>query len=399
MTTRDDLGAFVAHCDKVIEGAEDQLLTGLTLAVKDIFDVEGCHTGCGNPDWLRTHEPAEKSAPVVQKLIDAGASMIGKTVTEEMAYSIIGENAFYGAPVNVTAPGRVAGGCSSGSAAAVAAGDAHIALGSDTGGSVRIPASFCGIYGLRPTHGRIPLDGIMPLAHSYDTIGWFARDPAVMSGVGHVLFDDWQEPEILTRLYVPEDLWAQADEQVQAVLSPALDALARIVNPPISMLAAEDYDIDNMFKAYIVLQGREAWETHREWIEEVNPTFGPGIAERFEFTSKISDEDVARWTEWRTKLSRRINDILDVGAVMAIPTSPCVAPFRGEPSDQQADVRRRILTLTGLAGHCGLPQINIPYGTVDGAPTGFSIIGRKGGDEVLLDLARRLAQEGIVRRP
>jgi amidase len=200
---RDDLGAFVEHCDRVIEGAEDSLLSDLDFAVKDIIDVEGCKTGCGNPDWLRTHETAAANAPVVQKLVDAGARMVGKTVTEEIAYSLIGENAHYGAPVNVNAPGRVAGGSSSGSAAAVAAGDVHFALGSDTGGSVRIPASFCGIYGLRPTHGRIPLEGIMPLAASYDTIGWFARDPAVMSGVAHVLFDDWREPEVLTRLYVP----------------------------------------------------------------------------------------------------------------------------------------------------------------------------------------------------
>ena len=395
---RDDLGAFVAHCDKMIVGTKEGLLSGLDLAVKDIFDVEGCHTGCGNPDWLRTHEIAEKSAPVVQKIIGAGATMIGKTVTEEMAYSIVGENAFYGAPVNVNAPGRVAGGSSSGSAAAVAAGDAHLALGSDTGGSVRIPASFCGIYGLRPTHGRIALDGIMPLAASYDTIGWFARDPAVMSGVAHTLFDDWQEPDILTRLYVPEDLWALADVAVQAALAPALDALEKIVNPAISMLAAESYDIDNMHKAYLILQGREAWETHRDWIKEVNPTFGPGIAERFEFISKITDDEVAHWNEWRGKLARRMDEIMNVGAVMAIPTSPCVALFRGEPQDKQADDRRRILTMTGLAGHCGLPQINIPYGTVDGAPTGFSIVGRKGGDEVLIDLARRLAQAGIVRR-
>jgi amidase len=396
--TRDDLGAFVAHCDKVIEGADEGLLKGLTLAVKDIYDVEGCHTGCGNPDWLRTHEIAEKSAPAVQKLIDAGATMIGKTVTEEMAYSIVGENHYYGAPVNVSAPGRVAGGSSSGSAAAVAAGDAHLALGSDTGGSVRIPASFCGIYGLRPTHGRIPLDGIMPLAASYDTIGWFARDPAVMSGAAHILFDDWNEPEILTRLYVPEDLWALASEEVQAALAPALDTLARIVNPPISMLAAEDYDLGNMYNAYSVLQGREAWETHRDWIEEVNPTFGPGIAERFEFIAKITDDEVARWQEWRDKLARRMNDLMDVGAVMAIPTSPCVALYRDEPQDTQAAARQRILTTTGLAGHAGLPQINIPYGTVDGAPTGFSIVGRKGGDEVLLDLARRLAHMGVRRR-
>ena len=389
---RGDIGAFVAHCDTVIEGPEDSLLSDLTFAVKDIIDVAGCRTGCGNPDWLRTHEPARQSAPVVQKLIDAGATMIGKTVTEEMAYSLIGENAHYGAPVNVNAPGRVAGGSSSGSAAAVAAGDAHFALGSDTGGSVRIPASFCGIYGLRPTHGRIPLEGIMPLAASYDTIGWFARDPAVMSGVAHVLFDDWREPEILTRLYVPEDLWALADVAVQAALAPALDRLEALVGPQLGILIGENFSTEPQVAAYMVLQGREAWDAHRDWVEAEHPTFGPGIAERFRMIATIADEEVARWSDWREDFADRLCGVLNEGAVMALPTAPCIAPLVGEPQDRLADVRKRILTMTGAAGHAGLPQISIPFATVEGCPVGFSIVGRRGGDEVLLDLARRLGR-------
>jgi amidase len=390
--TRGDIGAFVAHCDKVIEGAEDALLSDLTFAVKDIIDVAGCRTGCGNPDWLRTHGPARRSAPVVQRLIDAGATMIGKTVTEEMAYSLIGENAHYGAPVNVNAPGRVAGGSSSGSAAAVAAGDAHFALGSDTGGSVRIPASFCGIYGLRPTHGRIPLEGIMPLAPSYDTIGWFARDPAVMSGVAHVLFDDWREPEILTRLYVPEDIWALADEPVQAALAPALDRLEALVGPQQGVLVGENYSTEPQAAAYMTLQGREAWETHRDWVESENPAFGPGIAERFRIIATITDEEVARWAGWRRDFADRLRGLLDEGAVMAVPSAPCIAPFVGESQDKLAEIRKRILATTGAAGHAGLPQVSIPFATVEGCPVGFSIVGRRGGDEVLLDLARRLGR-------
>jgi amidase len=390
--TRGDIGAFVAHCDKVIEGAEDALLSDLTFAVKDIIDVAGCRTGCGNPDWLRTHGPAQQSAPIVQKLIDAGATMIGKTVTEEMAYSLIGENAHYGAPVNVNAPGRVAGGSSSGSAAVVAAGDAHFALGSDTGGSVRIPASFCGIYGLRPTHGRIPLEGIMPLAASYDTIGWFAQDPAVMSGVAHILFDEWREPEILTRLYVPEDIWALADDAVQAAVAPALDRLEALVGPQQGVLLGGDISTESQAAAYMALQGREAWETHRDWVEAENPTFGPGIAERFRAIAAIADDDVARWTEWRNDFADRLCGVLNEGAVMAVPTAPCIAPLVGESQSTLADVRKRILMMTGAAGHAGLPQISIPFATVEGCPVGFSIVGRRGGDEVLLDLARRLGR-------
>ena len=391
--TRDNIGAFVAHCDKTIAGAEDALLSDLTLAVKDIIDVEGCRTGCGNPDWLRTHGPAERSAPVVEKLIAAGATMTGKTVTEEMAYSLIGENAYYGAPVNVNAPGRVAGGSSSGSAAAVAAGDAHFALGSDTGGSVRIPASFCGIYGLRPTHGRIPLEGIMPLAASYDTIGWFARDPAVMSGVASVLFDAWREPEILTRLYLPEDIWALADEAVQAALAPALDRLEALVGPHQGILIGENDSVEAQAVAYMALQGREAWETHREWVETENPSFGPGIAERFKAIAAIDDSDVARWTEWRAEFTERLCGVIDEGAVMALPTAPCIAPLLGQAQDKLGDVRKRILTMTAAAGHAGLPQISIPVATVEGCPVGLSIVGRRDGDEVLLDLARRMGRK------
>jgi len=389
--TRGETGAFVEHCDKVIEGVEDALLSDLTFAVKDIIDVAGCRTGCGNPDWLRTHDPAAESAPVVQKLVAAGATMIGKTVTEEMAYSLIGENAHYGTPVNVNAPGRVAGGSSSGSAAAVAAGEAHFALGSDTGGSVRIPASFCGIYGLRPTHGRIPLEGIMPLASSYDTIGWFARDPAVMSGVGHVLLEAWREPEILTRLYVPEDLWALADDAVQAALAPALRRLEELVGPQQGILIGDDSGTESQLAAYMVLQGREAWQAHGDWVESETPTFGPGIAERFQMIATITDDSVAHWAQWRADFSERLRGVLTEGAVMALPTAPCIAPVRGSPQDELADVRKRILMMTGAAGHAGLPQISIPGALVDGCPVGFSIVGRPGGDEVLLDLARRFA--------
>lgn len=387
---RDDLGAFVDHCDIVLEGAGDELLGNLTFAVKDIIDIAGCRTGCGNPDWLRTHEPAERSAPVVERLVAAGATMIGKTVTEEMAYSLIGENAHYGAPVNVNAPGRVAGGSSSGSAAAVAAGEAHFALGSDTGGSVRIPASFCGIYGLRPTHGRIPLEGIMPLAASFDTIGWFARDPAVMSGIAGVLFDEWREPAILTRLYVPEDAWAWADPAVQAAIAPALERVEALVGPRQNMRLGVDDSPQPFVDAYLALQGREAWEAHREWIGATGPAFGPGIAERFETIAKLTDAAVERWTAWRADFTEQIIGLLGEGAIMALPTAPCIAPLRGLEPASLAETRKRILMFTGVASLAGLPQISLPVGSADGCPAGLSLIGRPGGDEELLDLARRV---------
>jgi amidase len=136
---QDPLGAFVPHGRIEIEGAAEGPLAGVRFAVKDIFDVAGVITGRGNPDWLASHAPATVNAPAVDALLAAGAKLVGKTITEELAFSVIGTNPYYGTPKNVAAPGRVPGGSSSGSAAAVGGGLVPLALGSDTGGSIRQP--------------------------------------------------------------------------------------------------------------------------------------------------------------------------------------------------------------------------------------------------------------------
>ena len=176
MRLSDPLNAFCAHSTARLQGAPGRPLSGLAFAAKDLFDIAGHVTGAGNPDWLALHSPASRTAPVVQALVDAGADMVGKTHTDELSRGILGENAHYGTPTNPNAPGRVPGGSSSGSAAAVAGGLVEFAIGTDTGGSVRIPASFCGIFGIRPSHGRLSLAGVVGQAPSFDTVGWFARE-------------------------------------------------------------------------------------------------------------------------------------------------------------------------------------------------------------------------------
>ncbi|KZV37390.1 ABC transporter G family member 28 [Dorcoceras hygrometricum] len=187
-STRLDFGAFVEKFTLLPHPSPHQLpLTNLTFAVKDIFDVEGYVTGFGNPDWVRTHSVATSTAPVIMELLYAGAKCVGKTVMDEMAYSINGENIHYGTPVNPRAEDRVPGGSSSGSAVAVGAMLVDFSLGTDTGGSVRVPASYCGIYGFRPSHGIISTSGVIPMSQSFDTVGWFARDPVILSQVGKIL--------------------------------------------------------------------------------------------------------------------------------------------------------------------------------------------------------------------
>src|SRR6188768_3826585 len=162
-------------------------LDGLTFAVKDLIDVAGHRTGCGNPTWLATHPPATVSAICVEQLLAAGATCLGKTITDEIAFSLLGENHFYGTPLNPAAPDRVPGGSSSGSASAVACGLVDFAVGTDTGGSIRVPASNCGIFGLRPSHGLISVAGVMPFAPKLDTVGLFARDIDILQRATAVL--------------------------------------------------------------------------------------------------------------------------------------------------------------------------------------------------------------------
>src|SRR3954470_6936114 len=216
----DDIAAFVPGQVFRIAGRAGGPLSGLTFAAKDLFDVAGRPTGGGKPDWARTHAVPERHAWAVQTLLDADADLIGKTITDEVSLGILGENPFYGTPANPRAPGRVPGGSSSGSAAAVAAGICDTALGTDTGGSVRVPASFCGLYGIRPTHGRLDLSGMMSQAPTSDTTGWFARDRETFARVSAVMLDEAIPDELPTRLVVATDAFALAEPETAAALQP-----------------------------------------------------------------------------------------------------------------------------------------------------------------------------------
>ncbi|MEO7403090.1 MAG: amidase family protein, partial [Burkholderiales bacterium] len=207
--------AFVPHdLAAPIHGALTGPLAGLTCAVKDMYDIAGERASGGSPEWLSTHPPAAKHARAVQQLLDAGATIIGKTLCDELFYSVTGANARYGTPINPRALGRLPGGSSAGSAAAVAAGACDIALGSDTGGSVRIPASLCGVYGIRPTLGRIALEGAMAMAPSFDAPGWFASSAGLLRRVGPVLLSGSATPGTVSRVLMPTDAWMVPDQPV-----------------------------------------------------------------------------------------------------------------------------------------------------------------------------------------
>ena len=398
----DTVGAFVSHGRFQVDGAADahgSPLAGLTFAAKDIIDVAGHVTGCGNPDWLRTHPPAAVTAPCIQRLLDAGATLVGKTVTEELATGLTGENIHYGTPINVNAPGRVAGGSSSGSAAAVAAGLVDFALGSDTGGSVRSPASFCGLYGLRPTHNRVPLEGVMKLSASFDTIGWFARTPELLRDVGAALFDQANTPPAPGRLLVASDVMEIVDAATRAALLDAVDKVAGLLGAaePVRVSDVEGLPgLDAWVAVTRAIWGGESWAEHGDWIRSVRPTFGSGVAARFEARSRVTADALAVARLQREVVAAHLHQLLAGGNVLALPAAPGIAPLRGGRDADIDPFRERNEPIGCSSGLARLPHISLPLATLDGFPLGLGLAAAPGNDEMLFDIAVALADAGVA---
>jgi amidase len=383
---------FVPHGCGPIPGTGTGPLEHLSFAVKDIFDIAGHVTGCGNPDWLASHPPAAETAPVVLQLLEAGADMIGKTITEELAYSLQGENFHYGTPVNPACPDRIPGGSSSGSASAVASGDADFALGSDTGGSVRIPAALCGIFGIRPSHGRVSLTGVMPLAPSFDTVGWFTREANLLRRVGEVLLGPDAAEVAPSRLYLMADGFELADEAVREALVPSLAVLSELVGAPsVVRLGESEGGLTALMLRFRTLQAREIWAQHGLWIETARPRFGPEIAARFEWARRVAGEAPKDEALRREHFSLRLARLLTGGGVLVMPSAPAVAPKKGLDLAASQGFRDRTLSLTCIAGMARLPQVSLPVSEVDGCPVGLSLVMARGLDMALLGLCERLA--------
>jgi Asp-tRNA(Asn)/Glu-tRNA(Gln) amidotransferase A subunit family amidase len=347
-------------------------LEGLRVAVKDLFAVTGFAVGGGNPDRLAEALPADADAPAVATLRAAGAAVAGIAQTDELAYALSGTNVHYGTPPNPAAPDLVTGGSSSGPAAAVALGEADIGLGTDTGGSIRVPASCCGLYGLRPTHGAVPTEGVLPLAPSFDTVGWLARDAGTLRIVGAVLLP-------------PGD--AELPRRVLRVDGADPDAVARDAArwgarvEPIGWPGSADPTA--MLAAFRAVQAAEAWRLHGAWIEAHPRSLAADVEGRFRFGSTV-DSDTERSARaalagWRAELLGLLGD----DAWLALPA----AGGPGHPRDVGAEAKDawRHMTLRAAvpASACGLPSVAVPTGAVP--PVGVAYIGPPGADRALLD--------------
>lgn len=386
----DRLGAFCPDNQIAVRGSGKGPLAGLSFAAKDVFDVAGAVTGNGHPDWLRTHAPAERTAVAVQRLLAAGADLVGKTISDELAYSLTGENFHYGTPVNPADPSRVPGGSSSGSASVAAAGVVDFALGSDCGGSVRVPASYCGILGMRPTHGRISLEGAVPFAPSFDCAGWFARDAGIFERVGRVLLADEAPARAMTRLLVPTDAFGMLEPEVRQALGAAVEKVETEVGAGERLVLAED-GLDAWSEIFRTVQAGEIWQSTGDWIETVRPAFGPGVKERFEAAKTVDPALFEEAREARRGITATVDALLAPGTVMVLPTVPRGAPERGgDTAEIEVAYRHKAMNLLCVAGLAGLPQISLPLARHGHLPLGLSIVGPRGSDVDLLALAARI---------
>lgn len=382
----DPARAFMPYPPVAVDGTAHGPLQSLSFGVKDIFDVAGYRTGCGNPVKLAESPVARDHAPPVAALLAAGALFVGKTHTEELAWSLYGTNAHFGTPLNPAAPDRVPGGSSSGSASAVAAGLCDFALGSDTGGSVRGPASFCGLFGLRPTHGAISLGSCMPLAPSFDTCGFFARDAATLAAVGDVLLPKAQVRA--NRVMIARDLFARLPEAARAALLPMAERLqARLGKAtPVDVY---DRPVEQAYDAFRYLQSHEINVVHGPWLASRKPILGPAIAPRVAFARGVTDEQVAVSRVTRESFSAHLEKLYGDDGLMIAPVLHGPAPRLDSTTAEFEAYRDAAMAFLCPAGLAGLPQLVLPAGRMDGAPIGISILGPRGADRTLLDAALR----------
>ncbi len=377
-------------------------LEGLRLAVKDVFDMQGMPTSAGNPTWLESHPIPSSTHSSVVSLLSKGAQFVGKTMTDELAYSLNGQNVHFPQLLNPITPDRLVGGSSSGSAAAVACNLADIGLGTDTGGSIRVPASYNGLYGFRPTHGVIPCDDMLSLAPSFDTVGWLTRDFETLEKVAAALLPNNDpsaenqtgvsavESDAAIPVCVVTDL-VDASEHASEIY----DWIAKLegVETTSITIDAEALQTSETFR---VLQGLEIWQEHGNWITDQKPTFAKDIEKRIHWCRQLTDAQREQASRQQHVIQQHMNHVAKNNLAMLIPTTPGRSPLLDVDENKLATYREDLMALTAIAGLTGRPQIHLPMFTIDGAPCGVSLIGNKHADLQLISIAKKLITNNLT---
>lgn len=409
--TKAKTGAYMPYPFVPLQHAEKGSLSGLSFTAKDMFDAAGYPTSAGSPTMLALSGIKTESSPLIEKLLSAGARFDGKTVTDELAFSLIGKSIHFGTPMNGAAPDRLAGGSSSGAASAVSSGLCDIGLATDSGGSVRGPASECGLYGIRPTHGRLSLERCAPLCPAFDTAGFMTKTFETFARTAEVLFDDGKErhfddfddfkgrltdgreasPVKPEAILLPKDILGKFGDDAMTALKPAFDLIADLFGEPKSEKASL-LGLKKTLAAYQRLQGQGIWAVWGEWIEKYNPSFAPDVAARFAFARSMADEDLTADEVVHAVVKAHIEKLLGKGAVMVLPTLPGPAPLRTAEEKTLAKFRTMASLSFAVGGLAGVPWLTIPLGKMAGAPVGLSLIGAEGSDRRLVAIVGQIVK-------
>ncbi|KAI4347265.1 hypothetical protein L6164_008089 [Bauhinia variegata] len=417
---KEDFGAFVEklQLDPPPQPAPPKAphpLSDLTFAVSDVFDIEGHVTSFGHPDWARTREPASQTSPAVSALVEGGATCIGRTVVDELAYGISGENKHFETPTNPAVPGRVPGGSSSGAAVAVAANLVDFSLGIDSVGGVRVPAGFCGILGFRPSHGAVPHTGCIHVSTSLDTIGLFTKDPNILHRVGHVLlpasFVAQRNPQQIViaddcfqHLNVPPDrsslVVIKSAEKLfgkQVLKHINLEDYLRSKLPSLKELRSSKMNgelktssLKLLANTMQSLQRHEFRHEHNEWLSTVKPAIHPAISVQLQEVLEASVVEIEFYKSIRDEMRAAINSLLKDEGVLVIPTVADPPPKLGGKDILSEDYQSRAFSLLSIASISGCCQVTIPLGFHDKCPISVSLIARHGGDRFLLDTLKTM---------
>ncbi len=399
--TAKESNAFVEVLN--IEPKNTGPLNGLRFGVKDIIDIGGYKTSCGNPHWLDTHPVAVANAVCVDQLLYAGGICVGKTVTDELAFSLEGDNFFYGTPLNPKAPERVPGGSSSGSASAVACGLVDFAIGTDTGGSVRVPASNCGIWGMRPSHGFISVAGVNPFAPTFDTVGVLALSSDVLARAASVLLVCEIPPSIkIGTVHLIKEAFAISDKDVREALAVPTESLVKRFGKKVKETSlreiygdSEGKELEAWYETYCIIQWAEIWSCLGSWVEKVKPEFGPKTKRNFELVKNLDRSKLREAMHRRESFFQRMRAFLRPNDMLCIPTAPSIAPLKGALGNDRTEgsYYPRALSLTSIAGIGRLPQVTLPLSDVKGAPIGLSLLASRGQDAFLLGVTQMITSE------
>lgn len=387
----DPLQAFVRENHIALKASQEGPLSDLVFAAKDVFMIKGSTFGNGHPDWLKTHGPDPFTATSIQTLLDAGADLVGKTVCDELCYSISGENWNYGSPLNAYDPLRLAGGSSSGSAVATAAGFVDFAIGSDCLGSVRVPAAYNGLFGMRPTYRRVDNNGEAPYCESMDVLGYVAADPDIFERVSDVLLKDDAKTVSFKKLYIAKDAFESTDKDVQDALMPAVDHMKTLVNEVYDVTVAQE-GLDSWVETFRVVQGYEVWQSYGGWINKYRPRLSRGPKERLEWASTITERQYRDALKQKKDIEDRFREFLPEDAVLVLPTSASVALLRSTPIDEINRIRSQSSKLLCISPLTGTPQVTLPLIFQEGMPLGLTLISRQGTDQALVRFSTKVVK-------